>query len=220
MSIKLTPSSIVVGILLSTTLLSARFLMSVKSYADNDTAVDNVEIIVPVSCTMTGSVQTSHTATLNPGTYSGASGSEYENGIGKTTLTTHCNDNNGFSIYAIGYTGDTDGTNTLVGATTGSTIATKAYESTDTTSNWSMKVNKVDNPSGGDPVTWNPNNMTIKNDFTSWHAVPSDYTQIAEYKSATPPTLPISPPPNPPIPTPAKSNMLWFTHTTPPLPPP
>lgn len=184
MKSKPTPSSIIVGSLLSATLLSAGLLMSVRSYADNDSAVDDVAITVPVSCTMSGNIATGqeHTATLQPGTYSGASGSAYENGIGKTTLTTFCNDYNGFSIYAIGFTGDTAGDNTLVGtsASGGATINTKAYESTDTTSNWSMKVTKVDDST----QAFNPNNMSITNSFNAWHSVPDDYTKVAEYHAS------------------------------------
>ena len=136
---------------------------------------------------MTGTVNTAHTATLNPGTWSGASGTTYENGIGKTTLTTFCNDNNGFSVYAIGFTGDTDGNNVLQGtsASGNATIPTKVYASGDTTSNWSMKVAKVDNPQTGDPIAYNPNNMTIANSFNNWHTVPDDYTKVAEYHAST-----------------------------------
>ena len=185
MKSKLTPSSIVVGGLLSATLLSAGLLISVRSYADNDSAVDDVAITVPVSCTMSGNIATGqeHTATLQPGTYSGASGSAYENGIGKTTLATFCNDYNGFTIYAIGFTGETAGDNTLVGTSTsgGATINTKVYESTDTTSNWSMRVNKVDDST----QAFNPNNMSITNSFNTWHVVPDNYAKVAEYHAST-----------------------------------
>ena len=161
-------------------------LTSVHSYADGDSAVSNASVTVPVSCIMSSTVDTAHNATLSPGTYSGASGSQYENGIGKTTLTTYCNDNNGFSIYAIGFTGDSyDGENhtKLVGtsASGNATIATKVYESTDTSSNWSMKVTKVENPTSGDPITYNPQNMSIANSFNSWHVIPDTYTKVAEY---------------------------------------
>ena len=161
-------------------------LTSVRSYADGDSAVSNASVTVPVSCIMSSAIDTAHNATLSPGTYSGASGSQYENGIGKTTLTTYCNDNNGFSIYAIGFTGDSyDGENhtKLVGTTASgnATIATKVYESSDTTSNWSMKVTKVENPSQGDPITYNPQNMSITNSFNSWHVIPDTYTKVAEY---------------------------------------
>lgn len=169
--------------LLSITVLSGAILVSSTVSADNDSAVDQISITVPVSCTMSGNIaiDQEHTATLSPGTYSGASGSRYENGIGKTTLTTFCNDNNGFSIYAIGFTGDTEGDNTLIGANTSLTIPTKVYESTDTTSNWSMKVTKVDDST----QTFNPNNMSITNNFNTWHTVPDDYVKVAEYHAST-----------------------------------
>ena len=88
------------------TSLSAILLSSSIVSADDTNVIDQVSLTVPIACTMTGT-GTTHTATLDPGTYSGASGSEYENGIGKTTLTAICNDDNGFSIYAVGYTGNT-----------------------------------------------------------------------------------------------------------------
>jgi uncharacterized protein (TIGR02145 family) len=48
-----------------------------------------------------------------------------------------------------------------------------------------MKVNKVENESGQEPVAYNPENMTITNSFGSWHTVPDDYVQVAEYKATT-----------------------------------
>ena len=92
----------------------------------DDSSVVQTSITVPIACTLRGTGTDSHTATLAPNTYSGASGSEYENGIGKTTLTAICNDDNGFSIYAIGFTGNEYGVTNLVGENTSGTIATKA----------------------------------------------------------------------------------------------
>ena len=161
------------------------FLTSVSASTD---IIDTIELTVPVACTMSGTGQTSHNSTLNPGTYSGASGSEYEAGIGKTTLTTYCNDNNGFSIYAIGFTGDLyegESHTKLIGQNTNQTISTKVYANGDTDSNWSMKVTKVDNPASGNPITYNPDNMSIQNSFNSWHTVPDVYTKVAQYNSST-----------------------------------
>ena len=168
--------------LVGITILSGIVLASNKVSAD-DSAVDTTTITVPVSCSMSGNIATGqeHSATLQPGTYSGASGSGYENGIGKTTLTTYCNDNNGFSIYAIGFTGDDYGTTTLVGQNTNLAINTKVYESTDTLSNWSMKVTKVTDST----QSYNPTNMSITNSFDNWHVIPDTYTQVAEYKATT-----------------------------------
>ena len=149
----------------------------------DDSVVDEINITVPIACTMSG-VNTSHTATLNPGAYSGASGSDYQNGIGKTTLTAICNDDNGFSIYAIGYTGnsyDSENHTKLVGTSTGGTIATKAYASGDTTSNWSMKPTKVTDTT----QSYNPQNLTLTTGYDTWHAVPDIYTKVAEYHANT-----------------------------------
>ena len=173
--------------LFSLTLIGGVVLASNSVLATDDEVVDSVQLTVPIACTMTGT-GTTHTATLNPGTYSGESGSEYENGIGKTTLTAICNDDNGFSIYAIGFTENKyDGENhtKLIGANTGGVIATKAYASGDTTSNWSMKLTKVTNPVSGDPVTYNPDNLTITTDYDTWHAVPDTFAKVAEYHANT-----------------------------------
>ena len=168
--------------LLILSLISTLILSSNHVSAD-DSIVTDVSITVPIACTMQGT-GTTHVATLNPGTYSGASGSEYENGIGKTTLTAICNDDNGFSIYAIGFTGDSyeDENHTkLIGNNTSSTISTKVYTNGDATSNWSMRLAKVTDPT----ESYNPQNLSIHNSFDSWHTIPDVYTKVAEYKANT-----------------------------------
>ena len=83
------------------TLLSGLILSSISVSADgNDSAVDNIGITVPAACTLEGTINTGdeHTASVNAGTYTSE--------IGYILLKSYCNDLNGFSIYAIGYTGD------------------------------------------------------------------------------------------------------------------
>ena len=175
------------------TLMAGIVLMSEVVRADDDSVIDQVNITVPVACTMSGSGMNSHTATLQNSQYSGDSGSGYENGIGKTTLTVFCNDYNGFSVYAIGFTGDSyDSTNhtKLVGANTNETISTAVHSSSDTTSSWAMKVTKVTDGT----IAYVPANMSIQNSFDSWHIVPASYTKVAQYhansgSSATDTTL-------------------------------
>ena len=48
-----------------------------------------------------------------------------------------------------------------------------------------MRLTKVLNPVSGDPVTYNPQNLTITTGYDTWHAVPSTYTKVAEYKANT-----------------------------------
>ena len=168
--------------LFTITLLSGVVLLSSTTSAESSTA--NAAVTVPEACTMTGSGMNSHTATITPGTFSASTGSDYENGIGKTTFTVICNDYNGFAIYAIGYTGDSyDDTNhtKLVGSNTNAAIDTAVYSSGDTTSSWSMKVNKVTDST----ISYLPTNMSIQNSFDSWHTIPDTYTKVAQYKAST-----------------------------------
>ena len=107
--------------------------------------VDDVSIIVPVSCTMTSSGTTSHDAEINNGVY--------VDEIGTTTLKVVCNDNAGFSIYAAGYTGnEIGGTNStkLVGQTNSGLIATGTATSGNNSA-WAMKL--TTDPTATYPIT-------------------------------------------------------------------
>ena len=94
--------------LLFVTIISALILSNPITYAvdysDDVSKIDNVSIGVPVSCNLTGT-NTDHTATISNGTY--------QSDIGTTTLNVSCNDAEGFAIYAIGYTDETEGKNVL-----------------------------------------------------------------------------------------------------------
>ena len=79
----------------------AGLLLTLHTVSAETEAVDTVTITVPSACSMSSTIVTGneHTATVDSGTY--------VDDIGETTLKTICNDSNGFSIYAIGYTDDT-----------------------------------------------------------------------------------------------------------------
>ena len=119
--------------------------------------------VVDFTCTLSGSGMTSHTATLTPGTAT--------SGIGTTTFTASCNDSGGFGIYAVGYTGDTEGATTLV---SGSNTIVTGTATSGPTSNWAMKVT----PGTG---------LISVNDFNNnnYHTVPSSYTMVAKKESGT-----------------------------------
>ncbi len=121
---------------------------------------------VATSCTLYGTVDTPHTATIAPGIYT--------EGIGQTTIKAVCNDINGFSLYSIGYTGNTAG-NTVLSSDAGSTYDIPTGTATSGTSNWAMKVNAVTGPT----------TPTIYNSFDNYHSVPSDYTKVAGYSGTT-----------------------------------
>ena len=151
--------------------------------ADNDSVVDEINITVPVSCTIGGTGMDTHNATINNGQYNSA--------IGESTIKAFCNDSNGFSIYAIGYTDDTDGNNVLANATLGDTydIATGIL-TTGADSQWAMKLSTITSPVPTYPTiiagsTADTDKEQGDPDFTSFQEVPDDYTKVAYRKAGT-----------------------------------
>ena len=149
-------------------------------FADSTDVVDEINITVPVSCTMSGTGMASHNADISNGTY--------QADIGTTTLTAYCNDNSGFAIYAAGYTGDEIGatnSNKLVGtsASGNATIVTGTATSAGDPdiSNWAMKLTMTQD--SGD--TTGTNAFTIDNSFNNYHEVPNSYTKVAHKNAGT-----------------------------------
>ena len=163
--------------LITLTLLSGLILTSSTTSATDDSIVDEINITVPVSCTLTGTGMNSHNAEIPNGTYTAD--------IGTTTLKAFCNDNAGFAIYAAGYTGNEIGgtnSNKLVGTASSSnaTIDTGTATSAGNpdTSNWAMKLTTVSSPTPTYPIT-------LDNGFGSYSAVPNSYTKVAHRDSST-----------------------------------
>ncbi len=165
-TIRLAPTLMVIN-----TIMTGAFLSSSVVKADNTNVVDKISITVPISCTLEGTGMNTHNATINNG--------QYNSNIGETTLKAFCNDNEGFSIYAIGYTDNLNGKNVLTNSTLGSThdIATGTAISGDA-SNWAMKLTTVSDPAPTYPIT-------IQNSFDSFHTVPDTYTLVAKRTAGT-----------------------------------
>ena len=147
--------------------------------ANNDSIVDQVNITVPASCTMSGSGESSHNAEIING--------QYNSNIGETTMKAYCNDKEGFAIYAIGYTDNEDGKNVLTSSTLGSDYdivtgtATGPVGSTDT-SQWAMKLSTITDPTPTYPITIESD---TEGTFSSFHTVPDNYTLVAKRTSGT-----------------------------------
>ena len=159
----LVSSTIISGIVLSSYLVSA------------DDIIDQININVPISCSMSGTGTTSH----NSNVYNGI----YTSDIGTTTIDVFCNDGEGFSIYAIGFTGDQysgDDHTKLIGASTNEKIVTGTATATGNpdVSNWAMKLSTTTSPTPAYPIT-------IVNSFNNYHIVPDTYTKVATRTSAT-----------------------------------
>ncbi len=129
---------------------------------------DNLAISVPSSCTLSSSVDEVHSASIINGTY--------RSDIGTTTLSTFCNDKNGYSVYAIGDSLNSEGNNTLVGSN-GSNISSGTATSGDT-SNWAMKLSLK----AGDT---SPTPPTIIPPFDNYATVPITWTKLATIPSST-----------------------------------
>ena len=177
------------------TILTGTFLMSGGVSADD--VVDQVIIGVPMSCTMSGTGMDTHNANINNGTYTA--------NIGTTTLHAFCKDNEGFSIYAAGYTGDEIGgenSNKLVGTNASGNAAIESGLATTAgnpdISNWAMKL-AITQDSGD---TTGTNAFTIDSapnvalpseaesgataaSFSEYHVVPNEYVKVAHKVTST-----------------------------------
>jgi len=154
------------GLLFVATILSAYSLSSGSSFADEEQA--DTTVTVSAACTMFRDSTVPHVT-------SGAPSSYHEN-VGTTRLKTVCNDKDGYAIYAIGYSNDTDGDTNMYGEESGETIPTGTVSGD--VSNWSMKLMK-------DNESYNPENLTITPAFTSYTNIPSTQTKVASFSGAT-----------------------------------
>ena len=149
--------------------VSSLFLLVGASGANAATsAVDEVTITVPASCSLTNTIGSPHTATIETGVY--------QDDIGETTFKVFCNDNEGFAVYAVGYTNDEFGNTTMKPSTlaVSNAIATGTATS-GSTSNWAMKLTAV----SGDYAP------TLETGFNDYHVIPDTYTKVATYASNT-----------------------------------
>ena len=182
--------------LLGITTVLGMVLASSRVSADDPSVVDEINITVPVSCTMSGTGMQSHNVEIANGTYTPD--------IGSTTLHAFCNDNEGFAIYAAGYTGNEVGgtnSNKLVGTTASSNATivsgTATTAGSPDISNWAMKL--AISQDSGDTTT---NASTIDSapnvdlpsqaeqgatpaSFSQYHVVPNEYVKVAHKNSMT-----------------------------------
>ncbi len=182
---------------LGLTLLSGIILSSSTVSAEDPAVVDQINITVPIACTMSGAGMQSHNAEITNGAYTPD--------IGSTTLHAFCNDNEGFAIYAAGYTGNEVGgtnSNKLVGTTASSNATIESGIATTAgnpdVSNWAMKLAMTQD--SGDTTTDNAftidsaPNVALPSQaesgatgapFSNYHVVPNEYTKVAHKNSGT-----------------------------------
>ena len=176
-------------VLVGITSVSFFSLITSSVYAD-DSGVDVFSVMVPSSCTINGTVDgDGHVADVTNGTY--------VSGIGTTTMKVFCNDNNGFSVYAIGYSNNEYGNNKLI-ARINDVLSPANDINTGTGTNgtetggnsaWAMKINAVTTASSNTTQPYAPTiageTQGDTEDFTDYHIVPATYTKVATFASNT-----------------------------------
>ena len=137
---------------------------------------DEINVTIPASCSLTSVVGSAHTSTIETGVY--------QDDIGESTFKVFCNDSEGFAVYAVGFTNDEFGNNTLKPAVVdnGNAIATGTATSGNT-SNWAMKLSAVSGTYVPTIHSTEENSNTYS--FTNYHTIPSEYTKVASYSSNT-----------------------------------
>ncbi len=152
------------------------------SSAEISSGTDNIQLVLSTSCTVNAVVTEAHETSLH--------GGQKDDNVGNTKLSAFCNDNNGYSIYAVGSSGDTDGNTDLINTVNESyNIHTGVYDDSAQTnpSSWAMKLTAgtgtgIDPTTGGSVPTTPP---TIINGFDNYSAIPNVYTQVAKRTSGT-----------------------------------
>ena len=142
------------GVLFSITLSAGVVLANSGVRADGGSASSSVTVRVSSACTMSGEDNTYSTALL-PGQETA------DDAMGPSNIKTICNDGDGYSVYAVGYSNDsyTDNNTKMIG--TYANIDTGTASSAGANSYWAMKVDAVTG-------TYEPE---IMNDFDSYHEV-------------------------------------------------
>ena len=134
-------------------------------------STDQIQFSLSSSCTMSSVVGEAHTKEINNGTY--------HSDVGKTTITTLCNDGNGYSVYAVGYSNNEEGNNKLINSSYPQYSIDTGLATNGLTSTWAMKLNNIpDDPS--------PTPPTIESDYNNVYGiVPPYWTKVASRASGT-----------------------------------
>ena len=160
--------------------ISALVLSSFHSSAvTSGASVDSLTLSLPTSCTLSSVINSPHNTIMVSGLY--------EENIGKTTITTLCNDGNGYAIYASGLSDNIPGNNVLISSVNNNhNISTGIYDpgNNNNPSSWSMKLDgaTINNDSGDNSPTAPP---TISPTYTSYNVIPNTWTKVAEKESGT-----------------------------------
>ncbi len=146
-------------------------VLSLPHSSATNSGSDSLAITISSSCTLSSVVNVPHNAEVYNGNYLGD--------IGKTTITTLCNDGNGYSVYTVGYSNNEEGNNRLINSERPDYSIDTGLATSGLISNWAMKLNNIpDDPS--------PTPPTIESDYNNVYGiVPPYWTKVASRASGT-----------------------------------
>ena len=153
-------------------IISVIVLSSLRSSATvSNSGTDQIQFYLSTSCTMSSVVNDAHIKEISNGTY--------HSDVGKTTITTLCNDGNGYSIYANGFSNNEEGNNKLINSEHPEFSIDTGLNTSGSTSAWAMKLNNIpDDPSPTPPVI----DLSYNN---TYGLVPTYWTKVASRASGT-----------------------------------
>ena len=163
-------SFILCSVMLGITICCGTMLSSDIINANSSTVTSSASVNVPMVCTMSSTSANLHSTEISNG--------QYNSNVGTTTIKASCNDNEGFAIYAIGYTDNEDHKNVLANSTLGSAYDIATGTATSGNSQWAMKLTTQT-----DSVPTYP--LTIENNYDNYHTIPFNYEMVAKRISAT-----------------------------------
>lgn len=146
-------------------------ILSHLSFHSSALPVDSINLSLPTSCSLSSMVNTPHNATIIGGTYM--------SNIGKTTITTLCNDGNGYAVYASGFSDGEVGNNALVSSVSYNHNIATGLSTSGNTSAWAMRLDSITNDGSLTPPT-------IESAYNGTYGlVPNLYTKVAGITSGT-----------------------------------
>ena len=146
-------------------------VLSLSHSSATNSSADHLDFSIPVSCTLSSNIESAHSATLLNGTY--------KDNIGKTTLTTYCNDQNGYTIYASAMSKNSSGQSVLVSSDSSTYDIITGTATSGSDSAWAMKLNNVEGDTSPTPPTIEPGYL---NTYT---VVPNTWTKVASKSNGT-----------------------------------
>ncbi len=154
-------------------LIASSIVLSHLSFHSSATGsgTDQIQFSLSSSCTLSSVVDEAHTKEINNGTY--------HSDVGKTTITTLCNDGNGYSVYAAGYSNNEDGNTKLINAEHPEYSIDTGLATSGLISNWAMKLNNIPDDPSPTPAVIEP----AYND--TYGLVPQYWTKVAGRASGT-----------------------------------